>query len=133
MIHNSSDVVSMKRIINVPTRKIGAKSIEILDNYKEAYNLSYPQILENAEEVEELKPAAKASLVAFNDVWYFDLKKCNWKKLGIMKVDLDELCRSSDTISFHTRLTNDTENMCDDSFLSKLKPNNLPITSIIWT
>ena len=25
------------------------------------------------------------SLVAFNDVWYFDLKKCNWKKLGIMK------------------------------------------------
>lgn len=51
------------------------------------------------------------------------------KKLGIMKVDLDELCRSSDTISFHTRLTNDTENMCDDSFLSKLKPNCLLINT----
>jgi D-3-phosphoglycerate dehydrogenase / 2-oxoglutarate reductase len=45
------------------------------------------------------------------------------KKLDITKVDLDELCRSSDTVSLHTRLTDETTNMCDDQFFSKLKPN----------
>lgn len=51
------------------------------------------------------------------------------KKLGIKKVDLDELCRSSDTVSLHTRLTDETANMCDDHFFSKLKPNCLLVNT----
>lgn len=65
VIHNSSDVVSMKRVINTPTRKIGTKSIEILDNYKESFGISYSQIISNISEVEELKPAAKSALDGF--------------------------------------------------------------------
>ena len=34
VIHNPNDIVSMKRVINTPTRKIGPKSIEIMDNYR---------------------------------------------------------------------------------------------------
>jgi DNA helicase-2/ATP-dependent DNA helicase PcrA len=59
----------MKRIINTPTRKIGAKSIETLDNYKENFGLTYPQIIENIEEVEEIKPAAKKAILAFNEIF----------------------------------------------------------------
>ena len=66
VIHNNNDVVSMKRIINTPTRKIWPKSIEILDNYRENFWLSYPQIIENIDEVEELKAWAKN---AINNFW----------------------------------------------------------------
>jgi len=54
VIHNPNDTVAMKRIINTPTRKIWAKSIEVMDNYKENFGLTYPQIIENIDEVEEL-------------------------------------------------------------------------------
>ena len=50
-------------------------------------------------------------------------------KHGIEKVDLDELCRTSDTISLHTRLTNETTNMCDGDFFSKLKPGCLLVNT----
>ena len=69
VIHNPNDVVSMKRIINTPTRKIWAKSIEILDNYKENFWLTYPQIIENIDEVDEIKPAAKKAIQSFNVIF----------------------------------------------------------------
>ena len=69
VIHNPNDVISMKRIINTPTRKIWAKSIETLDNYKENFWLTYPQIIENIDEVDEIKPAAKKAIQAFNVIF----------------------------------------------------------------
>ncbi|MDR3151097.1 MAG: hypothetical protein LBU14_06070 [Candidatus Peribacteria bacterium] len=54
VIHNPSDVIAMKRIINKPTRKIGDKTIEILDNYREKFDKNYFQIIKNIDEVEEL-------------------------------------------------------------------------------
>ena len=76
IIYNWDDVISKKRIINVPARKIWAKSIEILDNYKEQFNISYPQIIENIDEVLELKAWAKWALKLF---WhtYSELKKAS--------------------------------------------------------
>lgn len=68
IIHNKNDIVSMKRVINTPTRKIWAKSIEVMDNYKESFWLWYLQIIENIDEVDELKPAAKKSLKFFLDI-----------------------------------------------------------------
>lgn len=65
-IFNPDDVVATKRIINTPTRKIWAKSIEVLDNYRENFWLSYFEIIENAEEIEDLKPAAKKAIAAFS-------------------------------------------------------------------
>jgi hypothetical protein len=52
----------MNRVINTPSRKIGAKSVEIINNYVNEYGLAYDDVIENVEEIPELKPAAKASV-----------------------------------------------------------------------
>ncbi|NVP17706.1 UvrD-helicase domain-containing protein [Candidatus Gracilibacteria bacterium] len=75
VIHNPNDTVSMKRIINTPTRKIGAKSIEVMDHYKENFGLTYPQIIENIDEVEELNNGAKAAIKGFNIIFEDLVKK----------------------------------------------------------
>lgn len=69
VIHNRDDVVSMKRIINTPTRKIGAKSIETLDMCKDNFGLNYPDLIANIEEVEELKPAARKAITEFGIIF----------------------------------------------------------------
>jgi len=78
VIHNPNDIVSMKRIINTPTRKIWPKSIEVMDNYRENFGLSYPQIIENIEEVEELNNWAKNAIRNFNTI-FEDLVKYSHK------------------------------------------------------
>jgi len=80
VIHNPNDTVSMKRIINTPTRKIWAKSIEILDHYKENFWLTYPQIIENIDEVEELNNWAKSAIKGFNII-FEDLVLLSHKKV----------------------------------------------------
>jgi len=68
-IFNPDDIIAVKRIINTPTRKIWPKSIQILDQYRENFGLNYFQIMENAEEIEELKPAAKKAIIAFYEIY----------------------------------------------------------------
>lgn len=69
VFYNPSDSISFKRIINVPGRKIGARSVEILDEYKNNFWLTYIEILENVEDVEDLRGAAKSSLGEFFNVY----------------------------------------------------------------
>ena len=69
VIHNGNDVVNMKRVINTPSRKIWAKSIEILDRYKESFEVNYPSLIENIDEIEELKPAARKSIIEFGNIY----------------------------------------------------------------
>lgn len=80
IIHNPNDIVSMKRIINTPTRKIWAKSIETMDNYRENFWLTYPQIIENIDEVDELNNWAKNAIKNFNII-FEDLVKYSHKKV----------------------------------------------------
>ena len=68
VIHNPLDVVSTKRIINTPSRKIWGKSIEILDNYRESFWISYPDIIDNIDEVEELRAWARSSIKDFSNI-----------------------------------------------------------------
>ena len=68
-ILNPHDPVALKRIINTPTRKIWAKSIEVLDSYREWFGIWYFQILENIDEVEDLRPAAKLALQDFSQIF----------------------------------------------------------------
>ncbi|MDD5213084.1 MAG: UvrD-helicase domain-containing protein [Candidatus Gracilibacteria bacterium] len=69
LIHNPDDIVATKRIINVPSRKIGDKTTEVLDMYRENFNLNYVQIISNVAEVEELNNGAKRSLAGFYDIY----------------------------------------------------------------
>ncbi len=68
IIFNPEDLVSMKRIINTPTRKIWDKSVEILDNYSSNFWISYLEVMQNILEIEELKPAAKKAISDFNTI-----------------------------------------------------------------
>ncbi len=68
VIFNSDDVVGMKRIINTPSRKIGAKSIEVMDTYMNNFNIWFLDLFENISELEELKPAAKKSIINFSEI-----------------------------------------------------------------
>jgi len=97
VIHNTQDIVSMKRVINTPTRKIGAKSIEILDNYKEGFGINYMQIISNIGEVEELKPAARAALDSFWKLlwWLIDLSH----SLSVNEL-LTEIVKRTDYVNY---------------------------------
>lgn len=81
VIHNPNDVVWMKRIINVPTRKIGATTLSKLDEYKNAFGATYLQIFENIDEVDELNSGAKKAVYAFYQI-FLELMEAS-KKLEV--------------------------------------------------
>ena len=72
VILNLSDAVALKRIINTPSRKIGPKSIELLDSYKQNFAIEYFDVLESLDELEDFKPAAKMALQEFYQI----MKEC---------------------------------------------------------
>lgn len=65
VIHNNSDPVSFLRIVNTPSRKIGAKSLETLVHFRESFGISFIDVLESIDEIEELRPAAREALRGF--------------------------------------------------------------------
>lgn len=67
-IHNPNDVVAIKRIINTPSRKIGATTLQKLDQYRQEFWVSYTQLLENVWEIDELNAWAKRSVSAFYEI-----------------------------------------------------------------
>lgn len=78
IIHNPNDVISFKRIINTPSRKIWWKTIEILDNYKNNFWLNYLDIIKNIDEIEEIRAWAKSSLNDFYEI-YKKLEKLSYE------------------------------------------------------
>jgi DNA helicase-2/ATP-dependent DNA helicase PcrA len=65
VIHNPSDSVSLLRIINTPSRKIGAKSLEVISKLKDDFWISFFEVLEQVEVIDELRPAAKLAMRDF--------------------------------------------------------------------
>lgn len=99
VIFNWDDVVSMKRIINTPNRKIGAKSIEIMDIYMHNFWIWYLDLFENIDDIEELKPAAKKSIILFAEM-FNNLKQ---KSNNIEVADLiKEIIDSTEYIDYIT-------------------------------
>ncbi len=64
-IHNPDDVISFNRIINLPPRGLGEKSLERLLNYRRGHGLRLLEALATAGNVEGLTPRAKVALVKF--------------------------------------------------------------------
>lgn len=62
LIFNPRDDLAFLRIVNVPSRKLGAATLEVIKKYANEYNLSLFDILEEVEGLEEL-PAAKRSVL----------------------------------------------------------------------
>ncbi len=65
VVQNPHDTVSLLRIINNPSRKIGAKTLEVLGNFAVRNGVSFWNALLLANEVEELKGAKSDALEKF--------------------------------------------------------------------
>ena len=67
-LHNLKDEVSLFRIINYPKRDLGKTTVMALTQGRIGRNLSLFEMMEQADELEELKPRAKKSIKAFVDL-----------------------------------------------------------------
>ena len=65
IINNPQDTVSLLRIINVPARKIGASSLNKVQNFATLRNLSLLEVIAHIEMVENLTPAARNAFSHF--------------------------------------------------------------------
>ncbi|MBP8016588.1 UvrD-helicase domain-containing protein, partial [Candidatus Gracilibacteria bacterium] len=65
LLSNPNDLVSLKRIINVPSRKIGAKSVEVLFNFARNNNLSPFDVMSNIDSIPGFTPQARKGIEFF--------------------------------------------------------------------
>lgn len=65
LIHNPEDIVSFNRVINLPPRGLGDKSLERLMQFRRSQNITLLEALAGSAGVEGLTSKAKASLMQF--------------------------------------------------------------------
>jgi len=65
LLVNPKDDISFKRIINIPPRGIGKRTVEILEKYASSYGLSLFETLKLVSGIEELKENVKGRLTDF--------------------------------------------------------------------
>lgn len=68
LLANTNDDLSMQRIINVPNRKIGPKTLGELQHWANAKHISLYEALQQVEEHPTLGKAAKAALSSFGEL-----------------------------------------------------------------
>ncbi len=68
VVANPADAVSLKRIINVPPRRIGARSLERLESFASERGLTLLSALSSASEVDGLTAAARGAAEALGGV-----------------------------------------------------------------
>lgn len=62
---NPQDTVSLLRVINVPSRKIGNTTLEKLNAFSQIYSMPLWETLQNAREIEDLDNGAKERIAKF--------------------------------------------------------------------
>ncbi len=68
LIFQPEDRVSFERIVNVPARSVGAKSLQNFFNWQEASGLNLFQALAQANECSDITPKARTSLSELGDI-----------------------------------------------------------------
>jgi DNA helicase-2/ATP-dependent DNA helicase PcrA len=68
LIANPQDTLSFSRVINVPRRKLGEKSLAQLGYWADAHGMSAWDALTRLDEMTELTPSARSALGEFRDV-----------------------------------------------------------------
>lgn len=90
VIQNPSDSVSLFRIINTPTRKIGARTLEIIQDYALQKNLSFFEAMQQVESIPEMNLSKTEAISQFIDL-VKELQKINtqFSASGVIKHVLD--------------------------------------------
>jgi DNA helicase-2/ATP-dependent DNA helicase PcrA len=68
LIYQPEDLVSFERVVNVPARAVGARSIEIFAAWRAEQGLSLKAALETVRECNNLTPKAKVGLTQLADI-----------------------------------------------------------------
>jgi DNA helicase-2/ATP-dependent DNA helicase PcrA len=113
---NFDDELSVRRIINVPKRGIGDKAEETIDNYARKNKLTYGQAIDAAENISELSPKARGSLIEFaqmmrifRDMFLADAKPSEIVHSVLEKTGYLEILFNSDDAQDQGRVENLTE------------------------
>lgn len=95
LIYQTEDLTSFNRIINVPTRGIGAKSVSDILDFKSSNTLSLEEVLNNAQEVPLTKKASESFVEFAQNILHFrktseeltvaDILDLLLKKIGYLK------------------------------------------------
>ena len=126
IIHNQNDTISMKRIINVPPRKIWTKTIDMMDIYKNNYSLNYFQIIENIDEVEELNNWAKSAVKNFSNIYKYLFNKS-------IELTLPELLREIiKTVDYENYLTEGLGNEEKENKLQNIQELENLTSEYLW-
>lgn len=68
LIANPRSDLAFLRIINTPTRKIGAATLEVIQRFAQNYTMSLLEVLEHVDEIDELNDSKKSALRGFRDL-----------------------------------------------------------------
>ncbi len=68
LVANPQDTLSFSRVINVPRRKLGEKSLAQLGYWADGHGMSAWDALTRLDEMSELTPAARSALAEFRDL-----------------------------------------------------------------
>ena len=69
LLYNPRDLVSFRRIVNTPSRKLGDKSVDGLVMYMAENDADFMTAIASVERAEEVGGAAKRGFVLFADMW----------------------------------------------------------------
>jgi DNA helicase-2/ATP-dependent DNA helicase PcrA len=90
VINNPDDSVSLLRIINTPARKIGPKTLEILQNFALRQDISIFRAMERVYEIHELGTKAKALEAFVKLIQHFQKINQEFSAAGVIKHVLAE-------------------------------------------
>lgn len=69
LIFNPMDTMSLRRIINVPSRKIGEKSVETFLHYVHNFHAPFSEVISGIDEMDELTPQARRGITGFGALY----------------------------------------------------------------
>jgi len=87
LVSNPQDTLSFSRVVNVPRRKLGEKSLSQLGYWADAHGLTPWDSLEHLDEMTELAPAARSALTDFRDL-LTELRAASQERRLVEVVDL---------------------------------------------
>lgn len=91
LIFNPKDDVAFLRVVNVPSRKLGAATLETVKKYATEYGCSLFEILEHVDHINELNESKKLALRQFREMIQRLKKLTDTKPISLVLDDLVEV------------------------------------------
>lgn len=126
VINNNRDGINLGRIINVPKRKIGAKTIEKIKEYADTNNLSIYNSLKEAKNIDTLSASVQEKLTDFSNIME-DLVELS-RELPVSKL-FDEIIKKTGYLSYLTTSYEDSETRIEN--IEELKNSIIELENIV--